>query len=49
VQRPDRTRRRHRGIEPIGFLPCARVDGLDRVERRAGLVVRLDALQIQLD
>jgi hypothetical protein len=38
-----------RGIQPVGFLPRTRVDGLDGVQRRPGLVVRLDALEVGLD
>ena len=37
------------GIERVGGFPRARIDGGDGVQRRALLVVRLDAREIRLN
>jgi hypothetical protein len=44
VQRADRAARTIRGVEPVGFVERAAVDGLERVQRRSGVIVRVDAL-----
>jgi hypothetical protein len=48
VQRPREPRLLERGVQTIGFLQRLRVDRDDRIERRTLLVVRLDAIEIQL-
>jgi hypothetical protein len=49
VQRADGSRRRHTAVEVVGERPHVRVDDDDGVDRRTGLIVRLDALQVRVD
>ena len=49
VQRSARAPRRALGVERVGRLARARIDGDDRVQRRPLLVVGVDARQIEVD
>ena len=48
-QRTDRARALVGGVERVGFLEGLRVDGDDRVDLRAVLVVGLDAIEVGTD
>ena len=48
VQRADGARLGEGRVQRVGRLPCARIDVLDGVQRRAGLVVRRDPVEVAL-
>jgi hypothetical protein len=49
VERSDGAAGFERGIQSLGFLYCPRVDGLHSVQRGTGLVMGMDAFQVELD